>query len=671
MVKNLHTNLRRAASRAVAASTIFFMLAPNAFAATYYWTGFGADGSRWENANNWSTADTPSGNGAVPTQDDVAIFRHGGSVNPVVRSRAIAKGIVMDAAWTGSIMMGTGTLAIGPSGWRAGGGTFVGGTSPITLSGSLTQTGGTLKGLMDTLSVSGSLSITGAASTFTSTGTVVFASAIANQTFTPAARSTFRHLTIYNRGAAGANAVTIATGHLNLSGSLTVTQGKLDLTTNSRRLAVRKNVTVASSTVAAIVTNSNVALSGSLTVSNASGGFLQTAGTTNFKGSGPQSVTLGGGLNRFFTVTLNSTSDISGQYTVTAADHFNMSGSLTITTGLLNLATNSKRLVARGITVASSALAGLVTDSNVTNSGAVSFGVLSTLTVTGGTWKQNGTQNVNLDFAGRSVNNLTINNPGIGTETETLLNPLFISGALTVTDGTLDTQSNNIRVVGNTLIAGTLVARGATIRAAGNWTKEAAGTFTANTGSVILNGTAQTLSGSTTFYVLTKNITSAETLQFAQGRTTTATTLTLQGTAGAALKLRSTTAGQKWTISTSSPTVAYLNVQDSTASTTIACSNACTDAGNNTGWDFAHAAAGGSATTTGGGGGRGGGGGGGGGKIVLPSTPAKPATPANPATGKVKGLTLKERLAQRRKLRLAFQARLKARLEERRARRGM
>ena len=47
------------------------------------------------------------------------------------------------------------------------------------------------------------------------------------------------------------------------------------------------------------------------------------------------------------------------------------------------------------------------------------------------------------------------------------------------------------------------------------------GTFSAGTGSVILNGANQTMSGSTTFYTLQKTVTSAATLTVAAGTTQT------------------------------------------------------------------------------------------------------------------------------------------------------
>ncbi len=80
------------------------------------------------------------------------------------------------------------------------------------------------------------------------------------------------------------------------------------------------------------------------------------------------------------------------------------------------------------------------------------------------------------------------------------------------------TPAGAIDVDGNLIItAGELATGGAQINLAGNWTNS--GTFTHGSGTVILDGTSatiakQTVTGSTTFFNLTKTVTNAHTLEF-------------------------------------------------------------------------------------------------------------------------------------------------------------
>jgi hypothetical protein len=129
------------------------------------------------------------------------------------------------------------------------------------------------------------------------------------------------------------------------------------------------------------------------------------------------------------------------------------------------------------------------------------------------------------------------------------------------------------------------------------------GTFTANTGSVILDGTNQTLSGSTTFYNLSKTVTSADTLTFTAGDTfTISNTLTLQGASSNLLSLRSSTTGTQWSIDPQGTrTIGYLDVQDSNntnATAMDATGGTNTDSGGNTNWTFVVAVASSNETET-------------------------------------------------------------------------
>ncbi|KXK00285.1 MAG: hypothetical protein UZ19_OD1000074 [Parcubacteria bacterium OLB19] len=118
------------------------------------------------------------------------------------------------------------------------------------------------------------------------------------------------------------------------------------------------------------------------------------------------------------------------------------------------------------------------------------------------------------------------------------------------------------------------------------------GTYTHNNGTVILSGTSQDLvsPATTTFYNLTKSVSLDDTLTFTVGGTyVTEGELTLTGTAGNRLSLRSSSTTGEWYIDPqATTTVSYLDVQDSNNInvTTINCTTGCLDSDRNTNWTF-------------------------------------------------------------------------------------
>lgn len=570
------SSVRRELFKIASACTIFFLLAPSASAATYFWAGNAnhGNGNEWENPLNWSTSRAGFGNAGIPGAGDIAEFNTGTGTRLVtLKSSRQVGGVLMNSLWTGSLLLGTGALRVGTGGIKIGSGYFVAGTSMLSLSGSYTQTGGIVRGLQGTFSLSGSLSITTPGATaafFTSTGTIVF-SGNKTQTFTPLQRGRFTNVIIANYNKAGAHSVVVATNNMALSGSLTINRGKLDL------------------------------------------------------------------------------------------------------------ATNSKTLTMRSLTMANHASGALVTDSNVFNSGSVTIsGTSPTFTVSAGTWKQVSHSNTTLNFAGKPVYNFTLANGGAtGSKTETLGGALNMSGALTITSGILDTSSSNygMSITGAVGITGSFNANGSAITVGGNWTTEAAGGFSGGSSTVTLNGSNKTLSGSTTFYNLTKTLTANDTLNFAAGTTTSTSNRLTFSTSSYTLSLRSTVDGSRFNITPigNRYSIGVLDVKDSNATVTISCVD-CTNSGNNSaGWVFTTTT---SSSTTSTGTSGGGGGGGGGGRAYLNVTGATPAvpgvSPAVPATPKpkaavTKNMTMKERLEARRKARIDFQNRIKDRAAKRKS----
>jgi hypothetical protein len=126
------------------------------------------------------------------------------------------------------------------------------------------------------------------------------------------------------------------------------------------------------------------------------------------------------------------------------------------------------------------------------------------------------------------------------------------------------------------------------ISVGGTWTNE--GLFSAKGFTVTLNGLgAQVIAGDTTFYGLTKTVTSSQTLSFEAGRTQTVTgQLTLNGSAGSLLLLRSTKTGSQWHLAASpAQSVAYVDVRDSDAGSGSGITPASSvNSGNNVNWLF-------------------------------------------------------------------------------------
>jgi hypothetical protein len=157
------------------------------------------------------------------------------------------------------------------------------------------------------------------------------------------------------------------------------------------------------------------------------------------------------------------------------------------------------------------------------------------------------------------------------------------SGTLTVVNsdpvlnGNLDVQS------------GTLDLGGRTARVSGNFTNT--GTAGLGLGTLVLDGTDQTISGTSTFDKLTKTVTSPATLTFEAGMTQTVTgTLMLKGSIGNLLSLRSSASPTQWLIDPQGARdLICLDVQDSNnvnAVTIDVIGTGSTDSGNNTNWWF-------------------------------------------------------------------------------------
>ncbi len=167
---------------------------------------------------------------------------------------------------------------------------------------------------------------------------------------------------------------------------------------------------------------------------------------------------------------------------------------------------------------------------------------------------------------------LNINSADGATDTFQLGAALDCNGDLSISSGTFDVSTGNRQInVGNSF--------------------QNNGTFNARSGQVVLDGTNQNLSGTITFYDLTKNVTSAATLTFPASTTVTVThNLNLQGNSTSnRLSLRSSVDTTQFNISPTGMRMArYLDVKDSnnTSGVTIDCDLGCYNSTNNTAWNF-------------------------------------------------------------------------------------
>jgi hypothetical protein len=200
----------------------------------------------------------------------------------------------------------------------------------------------------------------------------------------------------------------------------------------------------------------------------------------------------------------------------------------------------------------------------------------------------NGNGNTQTISGNNTFFDLTINHTGAGSVTAAG-STLAVNGLLRVQSGTFMSASDYTNVQIDA--AGTLALSGP-ITASGNWTN--AGMLTPNGFGVTLDGaTGQTITGTTSFFNLTKSVPAAQTLNFTAGSNTTVTnSLTLNGAAGQLLALRSTVSGSQWNLSApATQAISYVDAKDSNASggTTVTPANSV-NSGNNVNWAFTQAA---------------------------------------------------------------------------------
>ena len=263
-------------------------------------------------------------------------------------------------------------------------------------------------------------------------------------------------------------------------------------------------------------------------------------------------------------ISASTTDTTVGSFTLTASK----AGKLTIDPGqtLTIQATGTPLTVGTGTTLINNGSLSL-SGTTFTNAGTVTMSATSTTSYTGQA-DDSAVTMLNVAHGALNLNNTgtTFNLPATNFD---------VNGNLTITAGSLDVTASNY----------ILKLAGDFINSAG------AGGFVPRAGTVTLDGSNQSILGSSTFYNLTKSTTTAYTLTFGDDTTQTigaSGRLTLRGSSAGRMSLRtvSDNGTAKFNIDDNgSEAVAFVNVKDGTALHSITA-NQSIDSGGNTNWLF-------------------------------------------------------------------------------------
>ncbi|NQV12085.1 hypothetical protein HQ524_01855 [Candidatus Uhrbacteria bacterium] len=291
------------------------------------------------------------------------------------------------------------------------------------------------------------------------------------------------------------------------------------------------------------------------------GGNFDLAGapsTVTFDGAGTQTVISGttAGSFEFGNVVIAN----GGGSVELSTDSMKINGNLTIDSGA-QLSTLSNGLIVSG--------------TYANNSGALEMNGNEAVTLTMDT---DSGQTLFVDSVGAGSYNLN----GFTAFYDLVFNDLASGGDWTMA---ANTDVNGMLYI----VDGTFATAGFDLNVAGIWRNDS--TFTHSNGHVILDGSSQTVRGSTTFYDLTKSVSSADTLTLNASDTfTVANDLILNGAAGNLLTVASSTPATAANLDSNGTfTVSYVSVSDnvSAGSALPICAVGCINGGGNTGWTFA------------------------------------------------------------------------------------
>jgi hypothetical protein len=506
-----------------------------------YWTGATGTGS-WNNAGNWSS-------GAVPSSLHLAIFDGvhctGANCNATINANASVGGIQMKTGYGGTITQSAGfTLSIAAGGWRLQAGTFVGGNSNITITaGTFVMEGGVFTPTSATFKIlanserSGTVFMQSGGTYNAGTGTLYFS--ISGSGCVNGTTYTFDVPTSIT-----VNNLTLAGGHTSSANTCTWAMASGDSFIVNGNFSIARDLTTGS-----VAATGTMFLKGNITVgAGAAGGNL----ATTMNGTGTQNITqTAGAVFPAGTLTISKSSGSAIQLSNMTLGN----GNLTVSTGTFdqqNFTTDMSVItVASGATFRARVAGGVTADVFVY--------------VVGCNYEYYGAGSSTFYWANMNCN-------------------LKISKS----------AGYYVRLIGNTATEGSFTNVAGSEFRLGTYTFGVktsfsnSGTFTANTGTVSLNGGDQTISGSATFYNLSKIAAANNTLTFTAGTTQTITNaLTLKGSsAGARLTMVSSTPGTQWSINPQGTRdVQWSNISDANnTNATAVPATTSIDSGNNTNW---------------------------------------------------------------------------------------
>jgi hypothetical protein len=366
-------------------------------------------------------------------------------------------------------------------------------------------------------------------------------------------------------------------GYLNVGGNFTYTAGTVDATT-------------ASSTVVMLLTSKTLDGEGTSATMAFDNLQLGAVGGENASITNNGTLDINGSLNIITSSTLNN----AGNYDIYVVRNWTNSGAFTSGSGTVTFDGSADSIIITGGTDTTQDFASTTiakTGSGVAQLSTNGLDVDNVFTINSGTFNLNG-QNLstvttcNIAATIKLTGDETIActptlNAGSTVEysatsgSRAVKNWNYSNASTTINgSGGTFTDSGTRTVGGNFKITAGTYSAPSTLNVGGNWTKSG-GTFTHNNGIVVLNGTNQRISSSTTFYNLTKientNNASDATLTFEAGETTTIASgglLTLTGLDDSdRINLVSSSPGVAWYLTVNGSTaIDYVEVTDSDAS---------------------------------------------------------------------------------------------------------
>ena len=407
-----------------------------------------------------------------------------------------------------------------------------------------------------------------------------------------------------------------------VGGTLTMTSGTLDL--NGLQLNLSNHLSVSAGTIAigtgtlAGGTNYNITVNTGATITQGTGTLscldFSVTGTGTYTCSGASTLNVAGNVtitSANWTASSSSINMSGAAKTINAnqqinnlaiangasvsilTNHLQIGGTLTVGQGVSgSFDTNSRNLTVTGTTTIN---AGATLNLDGTTS-ASTFTTSNTITNSGTFTLENDTNTLSITGSG-AVRTFTGNDINYNTNSVTLTSIDYDPDVLldqagdTIVLGDSNCSFDAISI-GAGGVAATFNAGSYNFTVSGNWTKNAAGTFTCGGTSTVTfapAGASITITGDTTFVNFT--CTSAgKTLNFAAlSEQTVSGTWTITGASGNRITLaRSGGADpQQWKIKvTGSSNVSFVAVSNSNASGNAITPTGSADGGNNTNWNF-------------------------------------------------------------------------------------